>query len=125
MSPFTHFLGRLVDQAGAEIAANLVREFAGKTLQFPVTDHYGFPATAKPLGAAPAPHSIVGTTQPSHNVHLRLSALATQSRAMRLPVLARELGRSSLALQQHAELLEQARLSVLAEIEAQQDLAGA
>jgi hypothetical protein len=120
MSPFTHFFGRLVSLVGAESATGLVREFAGKTLQFPVTDHYGFPATAKPLGAAHALHLEVDTAQPSPFAPLRLSDLATQPRAARLQELARELSHSSQALQLHAALLEQARLAVLAEIECQQ-----
>lgn len=40
MSPFTVFLGRLVEHLGAEISAKLVREFAGKTIQFPITCDY-------------------------------------------------------------------------------------
>lgn len=41
MSPFTQFLGRLVELVGAENATKLTREFAGQALQFPITDHYG------------------------------------------------------------------------------------
>ncbi|MGN0920248.1 MAG: hypothetical protein ACI4NJ_00825 [Cellvibrio sp.] len=41
MSPFTQFLGRLVALVGTENAADLVREFAGKTLEFPATGHFG------------------------------------------------------------------------------------
>lgn len=58
MSPFTLFFARLVEHLGAEIAAQLVREFDGQTIQFPITDHYdatarndfGFPAVAPVLG---------------------------------------------------------------------------
>lgn len=39
MSPFTLFFARLVELLGAETAAKLVREFAGQTIQFPVTGH--------------------------------------------------------------------------------------
>lgn len=41
MTPFTQFLGRLVELVGAENAAQLTRDFAGQKLQFPITDHYG------------------------------------------------------------------------------------
>lgn len=41
MSPFSIFFARLVGLLGAEIATQVVREFAGKTIQFPITDHYG------------------------------------------------------------------------------------
>lgn len=64
MNPFTLFLGRLVEHLGAEIAINLVREFAGQSIQFPITqdytgindpttthDHFGFPHEATVLGA--------------------------------------------------------------------------
>lgn len=51
MNPFTPFLGRLVELLGAEQAAQLVREFAGQTLHFPATDHYGFPTEAPVLGS--------------------------------------------------------------------------
>lgn len=58
MSPFTQFLGRLVELVGAENAAQLTRDFAGQTLQFPITDHYdttdrndfGFPVLDPVIG---------------------------------------------------------------------------
>lgn len=50
MSPFTLFFARLVGLVGAENAAQMVREFAGKTIQFPITDHYGFSSDAPILG---------------------------------------------------------------------------
>ena len=58
MSPFTQFLGRLVELVGAENAAQLTRDFAGQALQFPITDHYkttdrndcGFPVLVQALG---------------------------------------------------------------------------
>ncbi len=58
MSPFTLFFARLVELLGAEKAAQLVREFAGQPLQFPVTGHndttgrddFGFPASVPVLG---------------------------------------------------------------------------
>jgi hypothetical protein len=40
MNPFTLFLGRLVEHLGAEISAKLVREFAGQSIQFPITRDY-------------------------------------------------------------------------------------
>lgn len=58
MNPFTLFFARLVELLGAEKAAQLVREFAGQPLQFPVTGHndttgrddFGFPASVPVLG---------------------------------------------------------------------------
>lgn len=49
MTPFTLFLGRLTQLVGSEAAAQLTREFAGQTLLFPITDHYGISQEA--LGA--------------------------------------------------------------------------
>lgn len=120
MNPFTLFFARLVELLGAETAAQLVREFAGQTIQLPVTDHYGFPVNAPVLGEPDALASadrIYGTSQPAP---LPQSALATQPRGARLLALAHELSRSSQALQRYAVLLEQGRSTVLAEIECQQ-----
>ncbi|OZY84841.1 hypothetical protein CBP51_16910 [Cellvibrio mixtus] len=58
MTQFTLFLSRLVEQLGSEKAAQFVREFSGKTIQFPVTDHYdtkprddfGFPVNVPIIG---------------------------------------------------------------------------
>ena len=41
MSPFTLFFARLTELLGAEISTQLVREFAGQAIQFPITSHYG------------------------------------------------------------------------------------
>lgn len=125
MSPFTQFLGRLVELVGAENAAQLTREFAGQTLRFPITDHYGFNSAAPVLGESYAPAPVDHKGAPLLIGPHRLSAPATPLRAGRLLTLAHELGHSSLALQQHAERIEKARLAVLAEIAAQQrELAG-
>jgi hypothetical protein len=62
MSQFTLLLSRLVDLLGAETAAQVVREFAGQTLQFPITDHYdtdrndfGFPVLVQVIGQSHKP----------------------------------------------------------------------
>jgi hypothetical protein len=120
MNPFTLFFGRLVELLGAEIAAQVVRQFAGQTLQFPITDYYGFSSDAPILGADFEPSSKDRIGQPLQNEPLRLSGLANATGAARLLTLAHELGRSSQALQRHAGLLEQARLTVLSEIESRQ-----
>jgi hypothetical protein len=66
MSPFSIFFARLVDLLGAEIAAKVVREFAGQTIQFPITGHYnttarndfGFPALVPVIGEGFKPQPI-------------------------------------------------------------------
>lgn len=120
MNPFTQFLGRLVELLGAEAAAQLVREFAGQTLQFPITDHYGFSSDAAVLGAGYVPRTTSHIAPQLQSELLHSSAPATQPRGARLLALAHELGRSSQALQRYAALIEQARSTVLEEIEDQQ-----
>lgn len=125
MNPFTHFLGRLVELVGAKSAAELTRDFAGQTLQFPITDHYGFSSEAAVLGAGYVPQPKDHIAQPLQIEPHLLSALANQPRGARLLALAHELGRSSQALQRHAASFESMHSAVLAEIVAQQrDLVG-
>lgn len=71
MSPFTQFFGRLVELVGVESSAQLTREFAGQTLQFPITDHYdttarndfGFPDAAPILGQHYKPRAYSPLTE--------------------------------------------------------------
>lgn len=126
MSQFTLLLARLVDLLGAESAANVVREFAGQTIQFPVTDHYGLSTNAAVIGADYEPQPKDHTAQPSQIALHRLSELASLPREGRLLALHHELIRQSQALHKCADSLELARSIVLAEIGFQQrDLVGA
>jgi hypothetical protein len=52
MSPFSIFFGRLVGIAGAEAAANLVREFAGETIAIP-------PAPGQPVKRMVSPRLTI------------------------------------------------------------------
>ena len=125
MTPFTKFLGALVDLVGAESAAQLTRQFAGQTIHFPITDHYGFTQQAPVIGGGHEPRPASHTAQQPLLEPLCLSAQATQPRGGRLLALAHELGHSSRALQRYAALIEQGRSVVLAEIEClQRDLTG-
>jgi hypothetical protein len=120
MNPFTQFLGRLVELVGAESAAQLTREFAGQTLQFPITDHYGFPVNASVLGAGYEPKPASHTTQSSQTEPHCLSTQASEPLGARLLALCHQLALQSQGLRRYADSLEQGRLAVLAEIELQQ-----
>lgn len=98
MSPFTQFLGRLVALVGAENAAKLTREFAGQTLQFPITDHYdatdrndfGFPVLVPVLGAGYVRPQVESKTHSLQNEPHHLSTQANSSSVAQPPSADRE-----------------------------------
>jgi|GEM_PF-6076808 len=112
MSPFTLLLGRLVELLGTQISTELVREFAGKTVQFPITNDYGFNAQATLVGAGYAHWPTSHTAPPLQTEPHRLLASATAADVAQLQNLDHQLTHSLQALQQHAKQLEQARLTV-------------
>lgn len=114
MTPFTQFLGRLVELVGAESAAKLTREFAGQTLQFPITDHYdttdrndfGFPVLVPVLGAGYVRPQSESRTHSLQSEPHRSTAQANSSSVAQPPNGGRAPGCSSQVSPQCATQLE-------------------
>ena len=133
MTQFTLLLSRLVNQLGAEKAAHLVREFAGQSIRFPITDHYdptkrdcfGFPVLAPVLGADYEHILKASKTVSLPSAPLDLSHQATAFYEATPQVLDRQPGCSSQALPPHIKQLESARsIAPLATESLQPDLSG-
>lgn len=113
MSPFTHLLGRLVELLGAQSAAQLVREFAGKTIQFPITqnytgasDAYGHLLSAPVIGAPAVPASFDRIANASFSVPVAQSnCLASLPATEQLQAVSVQLADAYQALQQLSKAL--------------------
>lgn len=132
MNPFTLFLGRLVEHLGAEIAINLVREFAGKTIQFPITcdytgsndtstarNQFGFSSNAPVIGAEYVRPPKDRTTQPLQTEPHRLSVPASAVSSEQVLKLAHQLAGLLPALQRLSTQVELTHLAARAAIESQ------
>ena len=133
MTPFTQFLGHLVELVGAEIAAQTVRQFAGQTIQFPITDHYdtktrddfGFPVLAPVLGAGYARPQAESKAHSLLSEPHRSAAQASAFSEAQSPSADRESGDSSPVLPPHATQPESAHSAEPLGIESQAlDLSG-
>lgn len=106
MSPFTLFFARLTELLGAENSAQLVREFAGQTIRFPITDHYGFPVNAPVIGEHYVRPVVDSKTTPLTGLPDLTARFANEFGAAGLQTLPHQLRIASQALLRLATVLE-------------------